>query len=104
MLSVSFDLNYGGTVQEIIARFFQGSVRSGLDQGNYSETNINNKGIFTSVRQASNSNMSHYYAYLKTVRSALTAAMCLQNFASQDVERHNKPEVEVRYLNAININ
>jgi actin related protein 2/3 complex subunit 4 len=40
--------------------------------------------------------MSHYYAYLKTVRSALTAAMCLQNFASQDVERHNKPEVEVR--------
>jgi hypothetical protein len=64
----------------------------------------NNKGILTTVRQASNSNMSHYYAYLKTVRSALTAAMCLQNFASQDVERHNKPEVEVRYLNAININ
>ena len=32
--------------------------------------------------------------YLNTVRATLTAAMCLQNFGSQDVERHNKPEVE----------
>mmetsp|Transcript_15330 Transcript_15330/g.21446 ORF Transcript_15330/g.21446 Transcript_15330/m.21446 type:complete len:171 (+) Transcript_15330:61-573(+) len=34
--------------------------------------------------------------YLNCVRSTMTAAMCLQNFASQQVERHNKPEVEIR--------
>ena len=33
--------------------------------------------------------------YLSAVRSTLTAAMCLENFESQVVERHNKPEVEV---------
>ncbi|RDD47399.1 Actin-related protein 2/3 complex subunit 4 [Trichoplax sp. H2] len=33
--------------------------------------------------------------YLNAVRSSLTAAMCLQNFSSQVIERHNKPEVEV---------
>ena len=35
--------------------------------------------------------------YLTAVRHTLTAAMCLDNFSSQVVERHNKPEVEVRY-------
>jgi actin related protein 2/3 complex subunit 4 len=30
------------------------------------------------------------------VRSTLDAALCLRNFPSQLVERHNKPEVEVR--------
>ena len=34
--------------------------------------------------------------YLKAVRTTLTAALCLQNFGSQVVERHNKPEVEAR--------
>lgn len=34
--------------------------------------------------------------YLNAVRSTLTASMCLENFDSQVVERHNKPEVEVR--------
>ncbi|KAL0267907.1 UNVERIFIED_CONTAM: hypothetical protein PYX00_010044 [Menopon gallinae] len=34
--------------------------------------------------------------YLTAVRHTLTAAMCLDNFSSQVVERHNKPEVEVR--------
>jgi len=34
--------------------------------------------------------------YLNAVRQSLTAALCLQNFASQHVERHNKPEVEAR--------
>merc|ERR1712232_13591 len=34
--------------------------------------------------------------YLDALRSTLTAAMCLENFASQVVERHNKPEVEAR--------
>ncbi|XP_046546868.1 actin-related protein 2/3 complex subunit 4 [Haliotis rubra] len=34
--------------------------------------------------------------YLTAVKHTLTAAMCLQNFDSQIVERHNKPEVEVK--------
>ncbi|XP_064399397.1 actin-related protein 2/3 complex subunit 4 [Halichondria panicea] len=34
--------------------------------------------------------------YLNAVRCSLTAAMCVENFESQVVERHNKPEVEVR--------
>ncbi len=32
--------------------------------------------------------------YLTCVRASLTAALCLENFASQIVERHNKPEIE----------
>ncbi|KAK9448870.1 uncharacterized protein V1518DRAFT_416540 [Limtongia smithiae] len=34
--------------------------------------------------------------YLDCVRSSLTAAICLENFASQTVERHNRPEVEAQ--------
>jgi actin related protein 2/3 complex subunit 4 len=34
--------------------------------------------------------------YLGAVRSTLTAALCLENFSSQVVERHNKPEVEAQ--------
>jgi actin related protein 2/3 complex subunit 4 len=34
--------------------------------------------------------------YLDAVRNTLTAATCVRNFPSQTVERHNKPEVEVR--------
>ena len=34
--------------------------------------------------------------YLDAVRQTLIAATCLRNFPSQNVERHNKPEVEVR--------
>jgi len=34
--------------------------------------------------------------YLIAVRKTLDAALCLRNFASQVVERHNKPEVEAR--------
>ncbi len=34
--------------------------------------------------------------YLNAVRCSLKAAMCVENFESQVVERHNKPEVEVR--------
>ncbi|EDQ84098.1 uncharacterized protein MONBRDRAFT_39386, partial [Monosiga brevicollis MX1] len=33
--------------------------------------------------------------YLDAVRHTLTAAMCMENFSSQHVERHNKPEIEV---------
>lgn len=36
--------------------------------------------------------------YLNAVRATLQAALCLENFSSQVVERHNKPEVEVRYV------
>lgn len=34
--------------------------------------------------------------YLAAVRTTLTASLCLENFASQVVERHNKPEIEAR--------
>eukprot|EP01038_Epipyxis_sp_PR26KG_P010480 gene10480-14083_t len=34
--------------------------------------------------------------YLDAVKSTLTAALCLRNFPSQTVERHNKPQVEVK--------
>ncbi|KAF6205727.1 hypothetical protein GE061_019900 [Apolygus lucorum] len=34
--------------------------------------------------------------YLTAVRNTLEAAMCVDNFCSQEVERHNKPEVEVQ--------
>ncbi|KAI0982266.1 hypothetical protein GJ496_004849 [Pomphorhynchus laevis] len=34
--------------------------------------------------------------YLDTIRATLDAALCLQNFESQSIERHNKPEVEVK--------
>ena len=32
--------------------------------------------------------------YLQCVRSSVTAALCLSNFASQTSERHNVPEIE----------
>mmetsp|Transcript_8675 Transcript_8675/g.12952 ORF Transcript_8675/g.12952 Transcript_8675/m.12952 type:complete len:171 (-) Transcript_8675:136-648(-) len=35
-------------------------------------------------------------SYLDACKSTLTAATCLRNFPSQTVERHNKPEVEIR--------
>ncbi|WZZ52967.1 hypothetical protein YC2023_053074 [Brassica napus] len=34
--------------------------------------------------------------YLACIRNTLEAAMCLQNFPCQEVERHNKPEVELK--------
>ncbi|KAL3894629.1 MAG: hypothetical protein SGCHY_005165 [Lobulomycetales sp.] len=42
--------------------------------------------------------------YLACVRSSLTAALCLQNFASQKVERHNKPEVEAESSKEVVLN
>jgi len=35
--------------------------------------------------------------YLNAVRVTLEASLCVRNFASQVVERHNKPEVEARF-------
>ena len=34
--------------------------------------------------------------YLNAIRRSLQSALCLRNFASQDVERHNKPEIETQ--------
>lgn len=34
--------------------------------------------------------------YLDAVRATLEAALCIEDFSSQVVERHNKPEVEVQ--------
>ncbi|KAH3682101.1 hypothetical protein WICPIJ_006904 [Wickerhamomyces pijperi] len=34
--------------------------------------------------------------YLATVRASLQAALCLQDFSSQLVERHNRPEIEAQ--------
>lgn len=36
--------------------------------------------------------------YIDTIRASLTAALCIQNHASQIVERHNKPEIETKYV------
>ena len=33
---------------------------------------------------------------MDAIQKTLTAAICIRNFPSQSVERHNKPEVEVR--------
>ncbi|RYP27609.1 hypothetical protein DL767_007614 [Monosporascus sp. MG133] len=46
--------------------------------------------------------------YLQCVRSSLTAALCLSNFASQTSERHNVPEIEAQtspevLLNALTV-
>ncbi|CCC71651.1 hypothetical protein NCAS_0H03410 [Naumovozyma castellii] len=38
--------------------------------------------------------------YLTAVRFSLEAALTLSNFSSQEVERHNRPEVEVPNTNA----
>lgn len=35
-------------------------------------------------------------AYLNAIERTMTATLCLQNFGSQRVERHNKPEVEMQ--------
>nr|AGM32243.1 actin-related protein [Coptotermes formosanus] len=34
--------------------------------------------------------------YLNAIRRTLEAALCIRNFPSEDVERHNKPEIEVQ--------
>ena len=34
-------------------------------------------------------------AYLQCLRATLNAAICLSNFGCQEIERNNKPEVEM---------
>jgi hypothetical protein len=60
-------------------------------------------GVICSVLQAQT-----LKPYTNAIRATLNAALCLENFASQVVERHNKPEVESRQskevlLNAVTI-
>jgi hypothetical protein len=45
-----------------------------------------------------NSKSNTLRPYLNCVQASLTAALCLENFSSQVVERHNIPEVEAKYL------
>ena len=40
-------------------------------------------------------------AYLQCLRSTLNAAICLANFGCQEIERNNKPEVEMGELLAV---
>lgn len=42
--------------------------------------------------------------YLDAVQHTLTAALCLKNFPSQTVERHNKPEAEVHHSKELLLN
>lgn len=44
--------------------------------------------------------------YLAAIRNSLDSALCLRNFPSQVIERHNKPEVELRcvcYLGVLGV-
>ena len=45
---------------------------------------------------SSNSGVVAQQPYINCIRRTLEAAMCLVNFPSQVVERHNKPEVEAQ--------
>lgn len=36
--------------------------------------------------------------YFNAIEATLNAALCVRNFPSQVVERHNKPEIEARYV------
>merc|ERR1712241_974850 len=59
----------------------------------YSKKTISNaKEYRSSVRRMS----ATLKPYLICVKRTLQAAMCLENFSSQKVERHNKPEIEVK--------
>jgi len=39
--------------------------------------------------------------YTNCIRATISAAMCIENFASQIIERHNKPEVEAKCVISI---
>ncbi|KAG6583280.1 ARP2/3 complex 20 kDa subunit [Phytophthora cinnamomi] len=46
----------------------------------------------------------HARPYLSAIRSSLDSALCLRNFPSQTVERHNKPEVELQMSKELLLN
>lgn len=70
-------------------------VRSKLQQQEpqISETSQDIAPTLTPLRRPKSQSLR---PYLQAVRSSLTAALCLSNFASQTAERHNVPEVEAR--------
>jgi ARP2/3 complex 20 kDa subunit (ARPC4) len=41
--------------------------------------------------------------YLACIRATLEAALCLRNFPSQQIERHNKPEIEIGWVKAADL-
>ena len=45
-----------------------------------------------------------FNAYLNDVKNSLLKSMCVQHFSSQTVERHSKPEIEIKYKQKHNIN
>ena len=61
---------------------------------------VNHSGIRTQVIKMS----STLKPYLTAVRRTLEAAVCLVNFNSQVIERHNKPEIEVRTSKEVLLN
>ncbi|KAH3744974.1 ARP23 complex 20 kDa subunit [Pelomyxa schiedti] len=42
--------------------------------------------------------------YVTCIKETITAAMCLENFPSQLIERHNKPEVETKMSKELSLN
>lgn len=50
--------------------------------------------IFTQIPHPMSALTGPLATYLGAIRRTLEAALCVRNFASQDVERHNKPEIE----------
>ncbi|CAF1208292.1 unnamed protein product [Rotaria magnacalcarata] len=48
------------------------------------------------MTQAIAARASAHQPYLDAIRATLQASFCIENFESQVVERHNKPEVEVK--------
>ncbi|KDO47849.1 hypothetical protein CISIN_1g0281362mg, partial [Citrus sinensis] len=60
------------------------------------QTTTASDAILGSFQIATRRNMSNTLRlYLACIRNTLDAALCLQNFPCQEVERHNKPEVEL---------
>ncbi|CAI9776982.1 unnamed protein product [Fraxinus pennsylvanica] len=67
-----------------------------LQYHNEEDTNIVIVDLPVSLQAQLMANTSRLY--LTCIRNTLEAAMCLQNFPCQEVERHNKPEVELKYV------
>lgn len=42
----------------------------------------------------------NFNSYLIEIRKNIIQSLCIQHFSSQTVERHSKPEIEIKYLNA----
>ncbi|KAJ3492966.1 hypothetical protein NLG97_g5030 [Lecanicillium saksenae] len=73
---------------------------SGVSSASSSDTRQSNKQPHNDKRPAAASHLlamsQSLRPYLQCVRSSLTAALTLSNFASQNAERHNVPEIEAQ--------